>query len=78
MLLATQLLIMTSRKLSLNEVLELLNQDEEFFDDAQEVIQEGSDEEFDAEEVEDSDDEEIEDLENGDFDDLQEFQQGIL
>ena len=77
---------MTSRKLSLNEVLELLNHDEEFFDDAQEVIQEGSDEEFDAEEVEDSDDEEIEDsdaeeiedLENGDFDDLQEFQQGIL
>ena len=46
---------MTSMKLSLNEVLDVLNKDEDFFDDAQEVIQEGSDEEFDAEEVEDSD-----------------------
>ena len=52
---------MTCRKLCLNEVLELLNQDEELFDDAQEVIQDGSDEEFDAEEVEDSDAEEIKD-----------------
>ena len=73
MLLATKLLIMTSRKLSLNEVLELLNQDdeeEEFFEDTQEVLREGSDEEFDAEEMEDSED--------GDFDDLQGFQSGML
>ena len=77
---------MTSRRLSVNEVLDLLNKDEDFFDDVQEVIQEGSDEELDAEEVEDSDAkntedsdaEEIEDLEDNDFDDLQEFQQGIL
>ena len=64
---------MTSRKLSLNEVLELLNQDdeeEEFFEDTQEVLREGSDEEFDAEEMEDSED--------GDFDDLQGFQSGML
>ena len=64
---------MTSRKLSFNEVLELLNQDdeeEEFFEDTQEVLREGSDEEFDAEEMEDSED--------GDFDDLQGFQSGML
>ncbi len=75
---------MTSRRLSVNEVLDLLSKDEDFFDDAQEVIQEGSDEEFDEEEVEDSDAknakdsdaDEIEDLEDNDFDDLREFQQG--
>jgi len=59
---------MTSRRLSVNEVLDLLNKDEDFFDDVQEVIQEGSDEEFDEEEVEDSDADEIEDLEDNDCD----------
>jgi len=93
LILAKQLIIMTSRKLSLDEVLELLHNDEEFFDDEQEIIQEGSDDEFEAEEVDDSDLEEVvdsdremvedsgseesEDLENGNFNALQEFQQGI-
>ena len=61
---------MASRKLSLNEVLELLHKsDEEFFDDAQEVLQEGSDEEFDVEHTEESD--------NSDLDDLQGYQSGM-
>ena len=53
---------MTSRRHSVNEVLDLLNKDEDFFDDVQLVIQEGSDEEFDAEEVEDSDAKNTEDF----------------
>lgn len=55
---------MTSRRFSATELLELL-EDDTFCSD--EVLQEGSDEEFDAEEVSDSED----------TDDLQEIQSGM-